>query len=257
MVAAMFKEKKISLKIETFPNGEDKDLLLHSPIEIRNILQTICAHDTQCALYYDAGRNFFLTMLLEANDKGIWIDPPSRPSQKRNILESKEIVFVGSHNQTKVQFVATDPYPVTYENSEAIFLPLPQQMLRLQRRDCYRLDAWPQRPLKCVLKPVTNQTRIVRVMDISVEGLALEYQEQDFRLIPGNIYPDCEIAIPEVGTLTATLQVKNTFEVSTTAGKTNRRAGCAFVRPNQDTTLPLQRYVAQMQRLSASMSTHR
>lgn len=254
----MLKEKKILLKIETFPNGEDQDLLLHSRIEIQNILQTICTRNTQCALYYDERKNFFLTMLLAVNEKGVWIDPASRSIDNRHLLNSNDIVFVSTHNQTKVQFVASDAYPVTYEGRDAIFIPLPQQLLRVQRRDCYRLATWPQHPLKCVIQPVKNQPRIIQVMDISVGGLSLEYQEQDFRLIPGNIYPDCEIALPEVGTLTATLQVKNTQEISNRNGKINRRAGCEFVKPNPDTTLPLQRYVAQMQRLSASTSaSHR
>lgn len=247
----MFREKKISLKMESFPAEEEQKLLLHSAVEIRNILQSISQHKTQCALYYDAGRNFYLTMLLDANEKGIWLDPPSHPTTSRRILANRELVIVSSDNQTKIQFSAADPYWVTYENREAIFLPLPQQMLRLQRRDCYRLATWPQHPVKCVLKPARNQARIVRVADISEEGIALEYPENELRLIPGTIYPDCEIALPEIGTLTATLEVKNSLEISTPSGKPYRRTGCAFVKPDRNTTLPLQRYVAQMQRISA------
>jgi len=253
----MIKDKKISLKIETFANGEDKDLQLHSKLEIQNILKAICAQNTQSALYFAGEKNFFLTMLLAVDEQGIWIDPASHAPDNRNLFNSKEITFVSSHLQTKVQFVARDAYPVTYQGGEAIFIPLPQQLLRLQRRDFYRLATEPLYPIKCVMQATTNQTRIIQVMDISIGGLSLEYMEKDFRLMPGNIYPDCEIALPEIGTLTATIEVKNSFEVASRTGKVKRRAGCVFVKPNTDTTLPLQHYVAQMQRLSASTNIHR
>ena len=253
----MVKEKASSLKIETFADGEDKDFLIHSKIEIQNILQTVCKHNTRSALYYDDRKSFFLTMLLGVNAEGIWIDPASRPADNRRILNSDELVFVSTHNQTKIQFLANDPWQVSYENNEAIFLPLPRQLLRLQRRDYYRLAALPQHPLKCVLKPAMNRSRIMQVMDISEAGLSLECHEKDVELKPGNIYPDCEIDLPDVGTLTATIQIKNTFEIIGRSGKINRRAGCVFVKPDKLTTLPLQRYVAQMQRLSATMSIHR
>lgn len=256
----MLKEKEIPLKIEAFSDGADSDFLIHSKIEIQNILQTISERNTRCALYYDGRRNFFLTMVLAVSEEGIWIDPASRSADNRHLLDSDEIVFVSTHNSTKVQFVATAPWQVAYESGNAIFLPLPQQLLRLQRRDFYRLDSLPQRPLRCVLNPSQNERHIkheAKIADISVGGLSLVCQEKDFELRPGNIYPDCEIDLPEVGTLKATLQVKNIFDVTSRAGKVNRRAGCVFVKPDREITLPLQRYVAQMQRQAAVMSANR
>ncbi|KAF0201696.1 MAG: YcgR family [Gallionellaceae bacterium] len=256
----MLKEKEIPLKIEAFSDGTDSNFLIHSKAEIQNILQTICERSTRSALYYEARKNFVLTMVLAVNKEGIWIDPASRSTDNRHLLNSDEIVFVSTHNNTKVQFVATTPWQVAYESGNAIFLPLPQQLLRLQRRDYYRLDALPQHPLKCVLNPSQNERHIkheAKVADISVGGLSLLCQEKDFELRPGNIYPDCEINLPEVGTLTATLQVKNIFDVTSRAGKVNRRAGCVFVKPGRETTLPLQRYVAQMQRQAAVTGANR
>lgn len=258
MIANMVKE--IQLKIETFANGEDRDFLIHSRTEIQHLLQTICARRTRSALYYDAGKNFVLTMVLAVNEKGIWIDPSASPSDNRRILNSSEIVFVSTHNQTKVQFAATAPWPVTYENSDAIFVPLPEKLLRLQRRDYFRLDALPLHPLKCVIKPAQNREHArheVTVTDISVGGLSLVCPEQEIEMTPGNIYPNCEIELPEIGTLTATIQVKNIFDITSRNGKTNRRAGCEFVKPDSKTTMPLQRYVAQMQRQVAAMGANR
>jgi c-di-GMP-binding flagellar brake protein YcgR len=250
----MVKEKEIPLKIEVFSNGEESDYLIHSKTEIRSILQTICERKTRVALYYDEGHRFVLTMLIAVSDEGVWVDPAPTQLDNNHITSSNKIVFVSTHNHAKVQFVATQARQEIYGTHDAIFLALPLKLVRLQRRDYYRLAAWPVNPLKCVIKPVPDQEHIkheVTVMDISVGGISLVCQETDIELTPGCIYPNCEIELPEVGTLTATIQVKNTFQVTTRTGKVNHRAGCVFVKPDGKATMLLQRYVAQMQRKAA------
>jgi c-di-GMP-binding flagellar brake protein YcgR len=251
----MLKEKEIPLKVEVFPQGEDRNFLILNPGEIKHILQTVCERKARCALYYDNGKRFFLTVLLAVNDKGIWIDPALDARDNQHITNSDEIVFVSSHNRTKIQFVTGEVFQSANINNNAIFLPLPQHLLRLQRREFYRLETGARNPVKCVIRPVEHLRHIrheLAVADISLGGLALVSREQELELKPGNIYQNCEIELPEVGTVTTTLQVKNTFDVPGRNGKMNRRAGCEFVKPGRETTMPLQRYVAQMQLKAAA-----
>ncbi len=251
----MVKEKEIPLKIEVFSNNEDSEFLIHSKNEIRNILRTIFERNTRAALYYNEGNSFVLTMLLDTGEDGIWIDPPSNPSDNRNILNSNKIIFVSTHNQAKVQFVADRAQQVTINGRNAVFISLPPKLLRLQRREYYRLTAWPENPLTCIFKPVHDQQQIkhdVTIMDISIGGIALVCQETSLELTPGNTYPNCEIELPGTGTLTATVQVKNAFEVTARTGEKIRRAGCVFVKPDAVMTHLLQRYVANMQRQAAA-----
>ena len=251
----MVKEKEVPLKIEVFSNNEDSKFLIHAKYEIQNILQTIYERGTRAALYYNEGNSFVLTMLLDADEEGIWIDPPSNAPDNRNILNSKKIVFVSTHNQAKVQFVTNGATQVVYDGRNAIFISLPQKLLRLQRRDYYRLAAWPQNPLKCVFKAAKDQKQInheMTIMDISIGGIALVCQETSLELMPGNTYPNCEIELPGVGKLSATVQVRNTFEITARSGEKIRRAGCEFVNPDGNATSLLQRYVAHMQRQKAA-----
>jgi c-di-GMP-binding flagellar brake protein YcgR len=250
----MVKEKEIPLKIEVFSNNEDNEFLIHSKNEIQNILQTIFERGTRAALYYNEGNSFVLTMLLDAGEEGVWIDPPSNQLDNRNILNSNRIIFVSTHNQAKVQFVTNGARQAIYDGRNAIFISLPPKLLRLQRRDYYRLAAWPQNPLKCVINPLSDLKQIkheVTIMDISIGGIAIVCQERVLELTPGNTYPNCEIELPGIGTLTATVQVKNTFEVTARTGEKIRRAGCVFVKLDGAATNLLQRYVAHMQRQEA------
>ena len=242
--------KEIPLKIELFSNDEESDYLISNHREIVSILQSIAQRKSRVALYYNEGNSMVLTMILAADESGVWIDATSNPLDNRIIERSKRIIFVTTHNQAKVQFVANDVILGTYEDAQAFSLGLPKKMLRLQRRDYYRLVTPETNALKCIIRPIPGQIHIqheVTVMDISIGGVALVCEASGIELQPGTVYEHCKIELPEVGKLEASIEVKNAFEITDRNGRVMRRAGCVFVKPDGRTTMLLQRYVAQMQ----------
>jgi c-di-GMP-binding flagellar brake protein YcgR len=190
-----------------------------------------------------------LTMVLAADENGVWIDAASNPQDNRLIERSKRIIFVSTHNQAKVQFIATDVVLGTYEDSSAFSLGLPGKLVRLQRRDYFRLLTAETGALNCIIRPVAKQAlqHEVTVMDISIGGVALVCEQTGVELHPGMVYEHCRIELPEVGSVEAAIEVKNTFEITDRAGKVKRRAGCVFVKLDGKTAMLLQRYVAQKQ----------
>lgn len=250
--------KEIPLKIELFSSDEESDYLISNHREIVSILQSIAQRKSRVALYYNEGNSMVLTMILAADENGVWIDATSNPLDNRIIERSKRIIFVTTHNQAKVQFVATDVMLGTYEDAPAFSLGLPRKLLRLQRRDYYRLVTAESNALKCIICPVPSQAHIqheVTVMDISIGGVALVCEASGIELQPGMVYEHCQIELPEVGKLEASIEVKNAFEITDRNGKMKRRAGCVFVKPDGKTTMLLQRYVAQMQQKMVSVKS--
>lgn len=248
------RSKEVPLKIEVFSNDEENDFILHDTKEILAVLRDIVAQRNRVALYFNDDNSMVLTLLLAVDDTGIWVDAAASPLDNRHIERSNRIVFVSTHNQAKVQWVSTETSQCIYENSAAFFLPLPRKLLRLQRRDFYRLITREPEALKCLIRPEPEQAHIhhkVTVMDISIGGVALVCKEDGVELEPGTQYQNCEIDLPDIGTISATIEVKNTFEVTARNGDVSRRAGCVFVKPSGETAKMLQRYVAQMQQQQA------
>lgn len=244
------RSKEIPLKIEVFANDDDNDFILHAPKEIVGVLRDIVTHRNRVALYFNDDNSMVLTLLLAVDETGIWVDAAPTPSDNRHIERSSRIVFVSTHNQAKVQWVSNETVQCLYENSPAFFLPLPKKLLRLQRRDFYRLMTREPEALTCIIRPKPEQAHIhheVTVMDISIGGVALVCKEDGVELEPGMQYQNCEIDLPDIGRISATIEVKNTFEVTARNGKVSRRAGCVFVKPSGEVSKMLQRYVAQMQ----------
>jgi len=248
------RNKEIPLKIEVFANDDENDFILHDPKEILAVLRDIVAQRNRVALYFNDDNSMVLTLLLAADETGIWVDAAPSPLDNRHIERSKRIVFVSTHNHAKVQWVSAETSQCLYENSAAFFVPLPRRLLRLQRRDFYRLLTREPNALTCLLRPLPEQAHIhhkVTVMDISIGGVALICKEDGVDLKPGMQFQNCEIDLPGIGTISAAIEVKNTFEVTARNGKVSRRAGCVFLKPSAEVEKMLQRYVAHMQQQQA------
>lgn len=247
----MNRKRDIPLKIELVSGGDDNQYLVHSKKEIQYTLHAIGQKANLAALYYGSDNSSILTTILDATSDGVWLDAEINESERVRILHSPKLSVVTSHNSIKIQFSSEDVELDSYEGSRAFLFPLPRTMLRLQRREYFRLIAPAKNPLRCTIPVQFNTTSInnrkVNILDISVGGIALVCEEYDVDLQPGKTYPNCNIELPEVGTLTATLHIRNSFQITSADGKDIRRAGCEFVGLDARMELLLQQYISRMQ----------
>ena len=242
--------KEILLTIEKFYDGEESKFLIRSPKEIQLTLNAIVQKKSFTILYFDNEQRFLKTLLLAATESGIWLDVGPSEEDNIHILHSNSITFVTMHQGAKVQFVCRHPLMATYASLPAFFFPLPDHILRLQRRDYFRLSISPDAPLKCIIPPVqlkSDKPDVITILDISVGGIALICKEHNVKLESGEIYPDCQIELPGIGILLASIQVKNLFDVTSHNGEVSKHAGCEFVQLDGKMCMLLQRYVGIMQ----------
>lgn len=247
-------EKDIPLKIETFSSLEDDQHCLTSAKEIKFVLHNIAEKGSRVALYYGDANDFILTTLLGVDETGLWLEQSPNDSDNLRISESSKLVFVSSHLQVKIQFTADNASCAEYQGYPAFFLPMPDSLYRLQRREHYRLMAPASKPLCCVIpfgKPPRKHPREFIIMDISCGGIGLTCTEADTELVPGTTYPECRIDLPEVGTISGTIVVKNLVILPSASGDAQKRAGCKFINLDGASIILLQRYVMNMQRAKA------
>lgn len=167
-------------------------------------------------------------------------------------MQSNDTKLVTTHLGAKVQFDCHQLEMTSYDSHPALHCQLPQQILRLQRRDYFRLPAFSDEPLKCIIQqPATDEkeakTDVLTILNISEGGVALVCKENGLKLEVGNIYPGCRIELPEIGTLTTTILIRNLFEVTSLSGNVTKHAGCEFVKMEGRMSILLQRYVGIMQ----------
>lgn len=243
-------EKDIPLTIETL-SGKDAEYLIVSEKEIEFVLRDMAEHGARVAVYYGGPGYLFLSTLLGVDHKGIWFEQsPDRVVNER-IASSDDLIFVSAHMHAKVQFDAGHVSVAEYKKYPAFHLSLPKHVYRLQRRDFFRMPASISKPLRCRIaaknasSPITEE---LTVMDISVGGVSLVCTESDIEIAAGDIYQDCQLDLPEMGTISGTLEVKNLATSNSPPGHTHKLAGCEFKNLDTRSANLLQRYVTNMQR---------
>ena len=253
--------KAAALEIEHFHNDEDVDFHISSRREMLSILQSIIAQHTRVVLFYGDDQDFILTTLLGANEHGMWLDVGPFPPKNKQLLRNDKITFVSMHQNIKIQFVAHRIENDLFENSEAFYMELPDYLLRIQRREFFRTAIPASSLVKCII-PIQPENpndpvilRAAPLMDISGGGIRLLCEGHEATLFPNKTFPNCQISLPDVGTLTVTLEVRNSVNFTTPNKVAYGRVGCRFVHLDNQVNILLQRHITRLQ--SESMARER
>jgi len=177
----MINKQDVPLKIELLSEDENSRFTIRSKIEILFILNGIQSEKSRVALYYGEEDDFILTTMLKVTERGIWLEVGPISTSNQRILFSKRIIFISSYHQIKVQFVANKVESAIINNYSAFHIPCPDTLLRIQRREYFRLTTPVISPLKCIipcpLTPIITEEppppiskRELTIMDISGGG---------------------------------------------------------------------------------------
>jgi c-di-GMP-binding flagellar brake protein YcgR len=243
------------LPVPSRPENEQYEVT--SRIEIIALLRELIASRTHVTVYYDGPNRFALTTVLAVNPEfeEIVLDASADPHDTDALLRASLLTVVALLDHVKVQFHASRAERIAYEGGTALRIRLPEAMLRLQRRNFYRIATPVARPLELTVpageewpKPLT-----LRVVDLSCGGLGVAYQPP-IRLELGWVLADCRLDLPEAGTIVAPLEVRFLMNTAGPGGTQRTRCGLQFVTlPGNATTL-LQRYINKLERDRRSRS---
>lgn len=225
--------------------------MLHAPAEIRLVLRGLFEHVSQITVFFNEGKDMLLTTLAEVADDHLILDYGPSAEMNRKALEVEKHFCVTALDKVRIQFILRGFEKVEHEGRPAFRCAPPDELLRLQRREYFRLTTPIARPLKCTI-PIPRAGDIylheANVFDISGGGVGLSAPPESIPFEVGMDFPGCKIELPEVGFVKGTLRVKNVFEVTLRSGAHLRRAGCEFVNlPGPMMTL-IQRYIIKMER---------
>ncbi|CAB1370510.1 flagellar brake protein [Denitratisoma oestradiolicum] len=243
-------ESKESPSILLESGGFDR-YMLHGRNEILYLLKSLIEHVCQITVFFGE-KNLLLTSVIEVDENGLLLDYGASAEMNRKALEAAKLFCVTNLEKVKVQFILRGLTKVEYEGRPAFRADLPDSMLRLQRREYYRLTMPITRPLKCII-PIQpddgfTDTVEVDVVDISGGGLSIVNLPERFLSEENTEIPNCRIDLPDVGVIAATLMVRTTFEIVLRSGTRMRRTGCEFVKlPGPMATL-IQRYILKVER---------
>ena len=232
---------------------DDARFAVSQPAEIVFVLKQIMQNTQMVSAHLDGGADFVLTSLLAVmpDTAEVILDVSADTAANKRLLAAKKLLLVTSHDQVKVKFTTSDIREVRYEGRPALRIPLPGTLVRIQRREHYRIATPITKPLICTL-PLPARGPGVQaetiVLDISIGGVALMDNHDATGFQIGDAFENCRIGLPEVGTLVVSLEVRNAFDTPLRNGLSFRRCGCQFLNLAPSTESLVQRYIMFLER---------
>jgi c-di-GMP-binding flagellar brake protein YcgR len=205
------------------------------------------------SMMINSGSEVFITSILEVDDGNniVVVDSIPDPQANQRIIEASSVFFDGLLDRISIQFSSSRLQATTFEGRSALQMPIPNNLIRLQRRENYRINTPVSQPIRCIV-PIEIESRLENfkfvLVDVSCGGVALLDDNRVLDITPGITHSNCEIDIPGVGTIEMALQIRNSQDLILLNGKTNRRVGCAFLNLSSRTLATVQRYIMKLER---------
>lgn len=224
--------------------------MIHSRIEILYILRAVQNKNELITAYFNQGNDFILTSIIEVDSdtNSLILDFGSDDALNHQAATSDRVILSTTQDRVKVQFVADSMEIVAYQGRPAFKIAIPGQLLKLQRREYYRLSTPIATPIQCSLTKTGGGTVTVTIADISLGGFAIVNYQGVIALEVGEKFTACRFVLPEIGTVNIGIEVRNEYKVTMKNGARNKRAGCMFIDPPPSQQAMIQRYITKLDR---------
>jgi c-di-GMP-binding flagellar brake protein YcgR len=252
-----------------FPEPEAPELerfVVYARAEIISMLRQLGEQAVLATVYYDRHAGFAVTTLLAVHpdvDEVIF-DVPGDDLALGRLLAAGELVFVAFLERIKVQFRAGMAQATLHDGKPALRVGLPPEVLRLQRRDFFRVTSPSGKPAMCLVPYVegadgaegvghdegasergaTTYEKLA-LFDIGIGGLAVMDYPDKFALAQGMTIEGCYLDLPGIGQVIVSLKVRHLDQVP--RSERARRVGCEFVNLAPQARMMLQRYVNMLE----------
>lgn len=226
---------------------------VHSRREILSLLRALEQQRQLITLLVSGSPEAVITSVLGVDeDSGtMFIDCATDTAMNRRIAESHNLSFETVLDRIRILFFASQAEQCTYEGLPALAMPIPEFLIRLQRREHYRVPTPISNPVRCTIpiqRELGTETITLTLQNVSGGGVALVDDKKILDATIGTIYRDCRIQLPGNTVVVTSLQVRNSQDIALPTGKQVRRIGCLFTELPPAMMAAIQRYITKLER---------
>jgi c-di-GMP-binding flagellar brake protein YcgR len=234
---------------------------VHSRREIIGLLRSVEHHKQLVSMHINKGAEAVVTSILAVDEATNTVIIDSAPSKELNqrIIANDNISFETVLDHIRILFFASRAELCDFGNLPALRIPLPQNLIRLQRREYYRVPVPLSMAVRCEI-PIqddSGETEMINVtlQNVSGGGIAIIDDKRRLDNTPGYIYKDCRITLPGNTVVVTSLQVKNSQDLTLPNGKGSRRIGCLFFELSKPMLTAIQRFITKLEREQNAKAT--
>ncbi len=167
-----------------------------APRAIQFVLNGLIASQERFAVHIAATGEQFLTILLAVDAQQLIIDCSGSETFNRRFVGSSRNLFLARPEGIHLQFVTGAARTVDFGQARAFALPLPNRLVRRQRRDCFRIETPRVKPVRLQWNDDEGRLLKLAAHDVSVAGVGLSANSQS-GLQVGDRLEVCQLHLPE------------------------------------------------------------
>lgn len=223
---------------------------LDSQVEIIALLRSLQDERSQVVLHFSE-HGYILSRVLDVEPQSGRLVLDFGPDQKANdaLIAAGQAVAETNLHQVSIQFEVNAFRGVTLPDGPALEAALPECMLRLQRRETFRVPTPVVQPVTLLVPKQERCPRDVRmrIVDISAGGVGVVCDPAQFQPESGMVLRDCQIVLPDVGLLVADIEVRHVLP-HRDGNKEQWQCGMRFLALPPQMASFVQRFVMQLER---------
>jgi c-di-GMP-binding flagellar brake protein YcgR len=207
------------------------------------------------SVIFQEGRRSFLTILLDVspNEGLFYFDIGGNDEINQAFLQADLCAFSTFIEGVRIQFSVKGCRKVRWRGEAAFAAPLPQTLLRLQRREMFRLQLPGAKPFTCGVRRTSGED-LLPLHDISIGGVGV-LSISSLAHAQMEVLENCRIDLRENGMIHCALEIRHVHRAEARTGKPLWRMGCRFLILRPADEMQIQRFMARLeagQRMLAS-----
>ncbi|HEV7816919.1 MAG TPA: flagellar brake protein [Janthinobacterium sp.] len=229
------------------------DFEVESRREIIALLRGIAEKNQLIRMQVQGEAEVCVTSILDvdAEHDQVILDRSINQEQNGRIAAASGIFFETTLDKIRILFASDGVQECLYENTPALRIAVPPTLIRLQRREYYRMTTPVSNPVRVLINlppELGGGSHPFPLADISCGGIAILDNKLMLGDTIGKEYLACKLELPDIGTVLTTLQIRNSVDLTLLNNKTNRRLGCQFVDLQRGMLAYVQRYITKLER---------
>lgn len=242
-------------------NPDEEQFIVRNLKEIIQILTDLSIRHEMLKVSFNHDVCLTNIISVDVKNHAVYLDIGLDDAFNSRLLASHHVVF-SKDDGIRIKWTSTNISLATLKDGKAIKIAIPQTLMRLQRREFFRLATPIVNPVPCLI-PVSDETNLdldrtleLILVDVSLGGIGVIVADLlDPLLVIGASFNQCKISFPEVGETSLTLQVRNITKVTLKEGVIKHRIGLQFIAPSRGNEGLINRYTYNLERQAMAVAS--
>ena len=234
--------------------NDEEQFIVQNQKQIIQILNELAKHHEMLKISFSHDTCLTNVISVDSHNHVVYLDIGIDDAFNDRLLASHHVVF-SKDDGVRLKWTSEQVTLVTLKDGKAIKIALPQKLMRLQRREFFRLATPIVNPVPCII-PIPNEENpdedrilALTLVDVSLGGVGVITADPlDESFVIGASFDKCRINFPEIGETSLTLQVRNINQVTMKDGAAKYRVGLQFISPSRGNEGLINKYTYNLER---------